>query len=1501
MKHSFWAVWSFILLFGCGLGIALIHPGTACSQISQQSGQPTRGLRFRLHSESAPPVSAITSRAKSPAIWLDATTSTNLLRQVPNLLQPPSLNLPRFRFPDKIMIPPQSQVTKTTIFSPQASLAVPETPGAGPLKVLRYMPQGEVEQAVALSVTFSQPMVALSSLHELSKVEIPVRLSPQPPGKWRWIDTSTVLFEPDGGQFPKATDYKVAILSEARSLAGNQLGQPVEWEFSTPGLKIIRSYPPQPEPQNSTDTRYFSVFESRQPEIFIELNQQIQPRDLIQTLFIMTSTTQIAVELVDPAGLKLDFVLESFIKQAKPGCWMLFRPVQPLPDNALISISILPGRHSSEGPAPPQPTQTLRFRSIQPLEVYEGINDDSNWSGITNKVIQFSNALDNHSFRPEMVQVEPELEGKTVTLKDRILEVGGKFRRRTTYSITLSPEICDIYGQHLGKSKTMQITTQRASTELWLPAQDLLTLDPYGPPEFPVFTVNVKTFSLQLYQVEPSDWYAYLDLGTNPAAYRGQVIPPGLKKVDRQVVPKNDLDRLVETRIDLREALSGKVGHVLAVIKWSQYPTDPNYEKTHFLWIQITNLAADVTNEFYRLSVWVNRLDTGKPVPKAVVTLLPEGKSAQVDHHGQVRFQASTKKINKAGTILVQKGPDSVIVIDSVNFHVGNQNWGGGQSIPGPYFTWYTVDDRKLYRPGESVHIKGWVRHLLPSAKGNMGQVRPFAKQVKYRVLDAFQTELATGTIHLSRLGGFECQFTLPDSCRLGVGQVVFELVTRYKKEAYDTKQTTHFFEIEEFRRPEYEVQVDVADGQHVIGTQASVQASVHYFTGNTLPNSQVNWTVTAISQPFTPPTWYDYQFGQWQSWHTAEEFNRKYTASETCSGQVDARGQHQLKIDLDAVEPVVPMLVKTEASVTDINRTNISGRAEFLVHPATLYVGIRSQWNFAERGQDYPVELIVTDPDGKLQPDQNIELSLFRLEQFSFEGESEVLDRPIAQAQVVSANHPVVWKAPATESGPYRVRATIRDDHNRMNLSEITFLQLGDLSQFNQFARFIDPERIELTANQSSYQPGETAEIKVESPFAPAEGLLTISNSGVLSSRRFTLNSRSEVLKIPITKSNVPILSIVIDLVGTAPRYEGNQGSVVPPRPAFATKKLELPVKPTDQTLSVAVTPISTEVQPGKETAVDLEIKDAHGKPVRESECALIVVDEAVWSLTKNHISHPLEIFYQYNSPFVFFFHSRQTVALYPFGKLGQSQPPQGSENPAYEAWKLVLWDGLKLRKIDPERWNNYPPPFSPPREASQVSTAPFPQIGSFTPQVVNSPSTPVTLRSNFSPLAAFIGSIITDAQGRARATFKMPDNVTRYHIIALAAAGENQFGKGESTITARLPLMVRPAAPRFVNQGDRFELPVTIHNQSDFDAVVNIVIQSHELAFPQGIGQQIFVPSNDRVELRFPAEANQVGTARVRIATFSTLMTDAAEIEIPVYSPVSSESLCTYGELET
>ena len=79
----------------------------------------------------------------------------------------------------------------------------------------------------------------------------------------------------------------------------------------------------------------------------------------------------------------------------------------------------------------------------------------------------------------------------------------------------------------------------------------------------------------------------------------------------------------------------------------------------------------------------------------------------------------------------------------------------------------------------------------------------------------------------------------------------------------------------------------------------------------------------------------------------------------------------------------------------------------------------------------------------------------------------------------------------------------------------------------------------------------------------------------------------------------------------------------------------------------------------------------------------------------------------------------------------------------------------------------------------------------------------------------------------GRARpleVAVKLPDSVTRYRVMAIAAARENDFGAQESTITARLPLMVRPSGPRFLNFGDKFEFPVVLQNQTDKELTVAV-----------------------------------------------------------------------------
>ena len=83
------------------------------------------------------------------------------------------------------------------------------------------------------------------------------------------------------------------------------------------------------------------------------------------------------------------------------------------------------------------------------------------------------------------------------------------------------------------------------------------------------------------------------------------------------------------------------------------------------------------------------------------------------------------------------------------------------------------------------------------------------------------------------------------------------------------------------------------------------------------------------------------------------------------------------------------------------------------------------------------------------------------------------------------------------------------------------------------------------------------------------------------------------------------------------------------------------------------------------------------------------------------------------------------------------------------------------------------------------------------------------IKARTDFSALALFAPKVTTDARGRAEVPVKLPDNLTRYRVMVVAAT-EKDFGSAEANVTARLPLMVRPSAPRFLNFGDRFQFPV-------------------------------------------------------------------------------------------
>lgn len=174
------------------------------------------------------------------------------------------------------------------------------------------------------------------------------------------------------------------------------------------------------------------------------------------------------------------------------------------------------------------------------------------------------------------------------------------------------------------------------------------------------------------------------------------------------------------------------------------------------------------------------------------------------------------------------------------------------------------------------------------------------------------------------------------------------------------------------------------------------------------------------------------------------------------------------------------------------------------------------------------------------------------------------------------------------------------------------------------------------------------------------------------------------------------------------------------------------------------------------------------------------------------------------------------------------------------------------------------------------------------------------IDLRSNMSPLAYFSPSIVTDKDGRGRATFKMPGNITRYKIFALAAKDFDKFAGADSTVLTTMQLSVKPSPPRFLNYQDSFELPLVVHNQTDKALNCAVVVRGSKVQLSES-GKLVSVPAGGRSEVRFTGNASESGTAVVQCAVVAGELRDSAQFEIPVYRPLTQENSTIAGSIDT
>ncbi|MGM0576568.1 MAG: alpha-2-macroglobulin family protein [Myxococcota bacterium] len=1361
---------------------------------------------------------------------------------------------------------PRAGETVETPFPPPS--APEEAPGeveSGPLEVLRHQPEGEVPLAPHLSVTFSQPMIPVTSHGELAAEEVPVRVEPEPPGTWRWVGTRTLLFEPDD-RFPMATAYTAEVPAGTESATGGALAEAATWSFGTPAPRLVGKWPTS-GPQR------------RDVPMFLAFDQRIDPEAVMDAVAVEAGGEPVEVRLLDAAEARAHESLRGLAERAEEGRWLTFRPVRRLPADAGVTVTVGPGTPSAEGPRTTDEAQSFAFRTYGPFRV---IGHRCGWSDECRPGwdwrIELSNPVDAESLSDDMVTVEPDLPGLNVAAWGRNLQVRGRSRARTTYTVTLDPGLRDAFGQTLGESEPISFEVGAAAPGLAAQGDLMVVLEPRAKKRFPVLSVNYPKLEVRVWRVEPGDWGGFLAHVRTVLRRDGERAMPGEKVVDRVVEPGGEPDRLTETWIDLAPALEGGHGHAVVEVQPPASLVDKLKGRRPPVirrWVQVTDLGVDAFVDQDEMVAWVNRLEDGGPVEGATVALQPGGGTAKTDAEGLARLPLLAGGGEGArGMVVAERGGDRAMLLEHTWLWGDRTSWYAEE--PSDSLRWYAADDRHLYKPGETVRVKGWLRRVGGGPDGDVGALDGAAETVAWTIHGPRGNELGKGSERLDALGGFHLSFDLPDDVNLGTARLSLRAEGGSLSGGH-----THAFRVEEFRRPEFEVSVRKDEGPHLVGGHGVATVRAGYYAGGPLPAAETSWTLTSTPGEYVPPNRDDWTFGIWRPWWRSFAPSGEERTRTTWEGRTDATGEHAVRVDFRGVKPPRPFRLEAQATVMDVNRQAWTGRTALLVHPGALYVGVKTPSTFVQPGEPIHVDALAVDLEGRVVAGRPVEIEVARLAWRQRKGEwrEEEVDRQACEVTSTADEDGVRCSFTPKAGGRHRVRATVRDARGRRNRTErIVWVPGGERPP----SRNIEEQEVQVVPDRERYAPGDVAGLLVQAPFSPAEGLLTVRRSGLVHTERFTMEGTSTTLRVPIEEGHVPNVHVAVDLVGQAPRVgpDGEPLQGEPLRPAFASGGLNLKVPPRSRTLDVTATPASAEMAPGGETVVDLLVEDAAGEPVSGAQVAVVVVDEAVLALTGYEIPDPVDVFYSERSAGVSEHRSRRHVLL---GEVDLAQAPEMEE-----AEQSAGVGGAQGMADEAAR-----APMA--RRALSAKAAPAAE-----PEAAAGGDEAIAVREDFDALAVFAPDVRTDAEGRARVDVTLPDNLTRYRVTAVAAAGEREFGKGESTLTARLPLMVRPSPPRFLNYGDRFELPVVLQNQTDEAMAVSVAARATVASLGGPRGWKVSVPARDRVEVRFPTETESAGTARFQVAAASGPVADAARVELPVWTPATTEAFATYGAVD-
>ncbi|MBL4635547.1 MAG: hypothetical protein JKY56_16930, partial [Kofleriaceae bacterium] len=534
------------------------------------------------------------------------------------------------------------------------------------------------------------------------------------------------------------------------------------------------------------------------PLIFISFDQKIDPQAIVATVGLEANGTTFAARIASSEEIAGDEVVKGLVEAAEKRDngtrWIVVTPKQSLPKDSLVIVSVGKGTPSAEGPRLTTSNQSFTFRTYGPLKI---VRSRCGWDCRpgTPFSFEFSNSLEEEGFESSSLKFEPALEKVRAQVHNRWMTIRGRTAGQTTYTVTIPGTLKDEFGQTLGQDETRTFIVGDAHPRL-TGANVLAVADPKSEnASFDVYSINIPSLDVKIYKAKVEDWEKHL-LFTQGNPRRPKPAP-GRKVFDGKIKPEGDTDRMVTTAIELSRAMNkdGK-GHAVVVVTPTKWPND--YKPEIKTWVQVTDIGLDAFVDYESMLAWTTDLATGKSLEGVEVSISHTDYRVNSNSEGlaTIALKNNLSAEGEHQLVVAKKGSDVAFMPQTTSAWQSSSAFTARGTFDA--LRWFSFDDREMYKPGETVRVKGWLRIAEGGKKGGLVGLDGNAS-MSYTVMGPRGNKIGEGKAEVSRVGGFDLSFELPKTPNLGRAYVSLSVSgTRGTGTIHN-----HSFQIQEFRRPE--------------------------------------------------------------------------------------------------------------------------------------------------------------------------------------------------------------------------------------------------------------------------------------------------------------------------------------------------------------------------------------------------------------------------------------------------------------------------------------------------------------------------------------------------------------------------------------------------------------------------------------------------------------------------------------------------------------------------